>query len=257
MHQFFVGSDQIGENEIRITGGDVRHIRDALRLHPGDQISVSDGSSLIYRCEIAEVSKDSVLAKILWQQEMDTELPCAVSLFQGLPKSDKMEWIIQKAVELGAWEIVPMETKRSVVKLYGGRAETKIRRWSAVSESAAKQSGRTIVPQIRPVMTFAQAVRYASGFDRKFIPYERANGIGETRSAFAQIRAGESVAVFIGPEGGFDESEIALAREAGILPVTLGRRILRTETAGMTVLSILMFQLETERKVADSGEPVL
>ncbi len=244
MHHFFAGPDQIGENEITITGGDVPHIKTVLRLKCGDQISVSDNDGVNYRCEIAEIGSVAVKAKILWAQEADTELPCRISLLQALPKSDKMELIIQKAVELGAFEIVPVASARSVVKLNDQRAAAKVGRWNAIARSAAEQAKRSIIPEVKPVLSFADAAAYAAGMDRKLIPYERAGDMNRTRELFAGISPGDSVAVFIGPEGGFTEEEIAIAREASVEPVTLGRRILRTETAGMTVLSILMYLLE-------------
>lgn len=249
MHHFFVNADQIGEKEIRITGSDVNHIRNVLRIRPGEQITVSDSDATTWRCEISQVQEMAVTARILWSQAADTELPCRITLFQGLPKADKMELIIQKAVELGACEIVPVATRRSVVKLDAGKALTKQKRWNAIAKSAAKQAKRTIIPEVKPVMTMEEAVRSASSMNRKFIPYELARGMDATREAFGSIHAGDSVAIFIGPEGGFEEQEIALAEKAGILPITLGSRILRTETAGMTVLSILMYLLEGQDKV--------
>lgn len=244
MHHFFVESGQIGEKEIRITGSDVNHIRRVLRISPGEQISVSDCDSVTYRCEVSRIEDSCVTAKILWSQPADTELPCRIVLYQGLPKGDKMDLIIQKAVELGASEIVPVATRRSVVKLDAKKAEAKQRRWNLIAENAAKQAKRTVIPMVRTVTGFDEAVRLASDTDRKFIPYELARGMEATREAFHAIRPGDSVALFIGPEGGFDEQEVALAEKAGFLPVTLGKRILRTETAGMAILSILMFQLE-------------
>ncbi len=244
MHHFFVGPDQIGEDEIRITGEDVNHIRNVLRIRPGEQISVSDGASVTYRAEVSGMGEDFVTAKILWAQEADTELPCRITLLQALPKSDKMALIIQKAVELGVSEIVPMATDRAVVKLDEKRAAAKVSRWNAIAQSAAKQAMRSIVPDVRPVMGFPDAVAYTAAFDCRVIPYERAEGIEHTRELFSSIRPGDSVAVYIGPEGGFTQEEIALARVSSIEPVTLGRRILRTETAGMTVLSILLYLLE-------------
>ena len=245
MYHFFVTADQIGEKEIRIEGSDVNHIRNVLRMTPGEQISISDGSQgKEYRCEIALIEEDCVTAKILWSQDADTELPSKFYLFQGLPKSDKMELIIQKAVELGVYEVIPVATKRAIVKLDKKKEESKRKRWNSISESAAKQSKRTIIPEVKPVMTFAEAVKYASSMDAKLIPYELAEGMEETRRIFSAIKPGDSVAIFIGPEGGFEESEIEQAKEAGIQPITLGKRILRTETAGMTVLSVLMFQME-------------
>lgn len=248
MYHFFVMPEQIDEKEIRIEGSDVNHIRNVLRMSPGEQITVSSGEGKTeYRCEIFQIEEDHVTAKIMWAQDADTELPSKICLFQGLPKSDKMELIIQKAVELGVHEIVPMATKRAVVKLDAKKAQAKGKRWNAISESAAKQSKRMIVPEVKPVMTFEEAVAYAGKYDKKLIPYELAEGMEKTREIFAEIHSGDSVAVFIGPEGGFDEAEIEAAEKAGLLPITLGRRILRTETAGMTVLSVLMFQLENDK----------
>lgn len=245
MYHFFVSPDQIGEREIRIEGSDVNHIRNVLRMTIGEQISVSDGQQgKEYRCEITLLEEDCVTAKIMWAQEADTELPSKIYLFQGLPKSDKMELIIQKAVELGVYEVIPVATRRAVVKLDKKKEESKRKRWNAISESAAKQSKRTIIPEVTSVMTFAEALKYAADLDVKLIPYELAEGMEETRRIISKIKPGNSVAVFIGPEGGFDESEIALAEDAGVKPITLGKRILRTETAGMTVLSVLMFQME-------------
>ena len=246
MYHFFVTPEQIGEKEIRIEGGDVNHIRNVLRMVPGEQITVSSGADKKeYRCEISSVEEDSVTAKIMWVQEADAELPSRICLFQGLPKGDKMELIIQKAVELGVYEIVPVATRRAVVKLDKKKEESKLKRWNGISESAAKQSKRMIVPRIKHVMTFKEAVKYADEYKVKLIPYELAQGMEKTRDIFGKIQPGDSVAVFIGPEGGFDEQEITLAEEAGILPITLGKRILRTETAGMAVLSVLMFGLES------------
>ena len=172
------------------------------------------------------------------------ELPSRVYLFQGLPKADKMELIIQKAVELGAYQVIPVATKRSVVKLDTKKAKGKLARWQAIAEAAAKQSKRRIVPEVASVMTMREAVGYARNMQVKCIPYELAEGMAHTRELIESIEPGQEVAVFIGPEGGFEESEIQLAMEAGIIPVTMGKRILRTETAGFTMLSWIMYQLE-------------
>ena len=155
-----------------------------------------------------------------------------------------MELIIQKAVELGAWEIVPVASRRAVVKLDEKKAQAKVKRWNAIAESAAKQSGRLRIPQVRSVMSFKEAADYGAGFDKKLIPYELAKGMEQTRTALGEIQPGDSVAIFIGPEGGFEEEEVKLASERGFAPITLGKRILRTETAGMALLSVLMFQME-------------
>ncbi|MCI7812501.1 MAG: 16S rRNA (uracil(1498)-N(3))-methyltransferase [Lachnospiraceae bacterium] len=247
MYHFFVDPDQIGEKEIQITGKDVNHIKNVLRMQPGEEICINSGQdNREYRCEIASLSEEEICAKIMWVEEVGMELPNKIYLFQGLPKSDKMEWIIQKAVELGVYEIVPVATKRAVVKLDVKKEQNKRKRWQGISESAAKQSKRTMIPQIHPVLTFEQAVEYARNLDVKLIPYELAEGMKKTRELFTGIGPGQSVAVFIGPEGGFDEQEVAFAMQCGVIPVTLGKRILRTETAGMAVLSMLVFCLEPE-----------
>ena len=193
MYHFFVDPGQIGPTDIAITGSDVNHIRNVLRMQPGEQITVSSGEDeKEYRCEIRALSEEEVTAHIMWVEETGAELPSRISLFQGLPKADKMELVIQKAVELGAYELVPMATRRAVVKLDAKKEAAKLKRCRIL------------------------------------------NG----------VQPGQSVAVLIGPEGGFEENEIQYAKEKGVLPITLGRRILRTETAGMTVLAALMMQLE-------------
>ena len=155
-----------------------------------------------------------------------------------------MELIVQKAVELGAFEVIPVVTKRAVVKLDEKKAAKKVQRWNAISEGAAKQSGRSIVPKVHDVLSYAEALEYARQMDVRLIPYEKASGMEVTRQAVETILPGQSVAVFIGPEGGFEEAEVEQAEEAGALPVSLGKRILRTETAGLAVLSVLMYHLE-------------
>ena len=155
-----------------------------------------------------------------------------------------MDTIVQKAVELGVYQIIPVAMKRCVVRLDQKKEENRRKRWNSISESAAKQAGRMIVPEVRPVMTFEEAVAYAADCDVRLMPYEMAGGMKETKELLAGIRKGQSVAVFIGPEGGFAGEEAELARKSGMELITLGKRILRTETAGMTTLSILMFLLE-------------
>lgn len=245
MHHFFVTPQQIGEKEITILGGDVNHIRNVLRMEISQELTVSNGvDSREYRCRIASISEDRIVADILWVQEVGFELPSKLYLFQGLPKADKMELIIQKAVELGAYEIIPVATRRSVVKLDEKKAQNKLRRWNGISESAAKQSKRMVIPKVMSVMSFDQALEYADKLDVKLIPYELAQGMEKTRKILAGIRSGQSIGIFIGPEGGFEEEEVDAAREKGAFVMTLGKRILRTETAGMALLSILMYHLE-------------
>ena len=245
MYHFFVAPEQIGEKEIVITGPDVNHIRNVLRMKPGEQVRLCTGlDNKDYRCEISQIEEDCVRASIMWVEESGVELPSRIYLFQGLPKSDKMELIIQKAVELGVYQIIPMATKRAVVKLDVKKEENKRKRWNAISESAAKQSKRMIIPEVTPVMTFAQALEYAGSLNVNLLPYERAENMEKTRQIIGSIQPGESVGIFIGPEGGFDEAEVEQALSLGMRAITLGRKILRTETAGMMVLSVLTFCLE-------------
>ena len=248
MHHFFVKPEQIGEREICITGSDVNHIRNVLRMSPGDELRVRTGEDQKdYKCRITEISASCVTAAILYVEEIGAELPSDIYLFQGLPKSDKMEWIIQKAVELGVHEVIPVETRRSVVHLEGSRAQNKVRRWQAIAESAANQSKRTLMPRVGDILTFKQALARAAELDVLLIPWELSSDIEHTRQILDHIEPGQSVGIFIGPEGGFEESEVQEAIDVGAHSVTLGRRILRTETAGMTVLSYLMLRLDTDR----------
>ena len=143
-----------------------------------------------------------------------------------------METIIQKAVELGVYEVIPMAAKRCVVKLDEKKAKSKTVRWQMISEAAAKQSGRRIIPGVKNVMTMKEAMSYAAGMDVRLIPYEKAEGMEKTREMISSLKPGQDIAVFIGPEGGFEEDEVEMAAEAGVCPVTMGKRILRTETAG-------------------------
>ena len=246
MQRVFVEPYQIEEeaHRIHINGTDVNHIKNVLRMKCGEDVWISDGGDKEYHCQIEELGEDEVLLHILYVQEPEYELPNKLYLFQGLPKADKMELIIQKAVELGAYEIIPVATKRAVVKLDAKKAAAKQKRWQSIAESAAKQSKRNIIPHIHEVVKFGQAVDYAKDLDITLIPYELAEDMEKTKQIFETIQPGKSIGIFIGPEGGFDEAEIALAQENGISPITLGKRILRTETAGMAVLSVLMFQLE-------------
>lgn len=244
MHHFFVSPDAVGEEYITITGTDVNHIRNVLRMKPGEEILLSDGQGRDFCCEIDTLSENRILAKIMDDSYGGTELSSEFYLFQGLPKSDKMEMIIQKAVELGVKEVIPVATKRAVVKLDEKKAGKKIERWQAISESAAKQSRRGIIPRINQVMTFQEALDYAGSFDLNIIPYENFKDMTETKEVLDKITGNMKVGIFIGPEGGFDEAEVELAMEKKVSPISLGKRILRTETAGMAILSVLMFRLE-------------
>lgn len=246
MHHFFVNPEQVEDGLIRITGSDVNHIKNVLRIRQGEEMLVSDGTGRDYLCQAEEIAGLEVTVRILETEEEGRELPSRIWLFQGLPKSDKMEFIIQKAVELGAAGIVPVSTRNTVVKLYPKKEEAKVKRWQAIAESAAKQSKRSLVPRVSGIMTLKEAFDYveSQGFSVRLIPYEHEAGMDGTKTELDAAGPGQDIAVFIGPEGGFDEREIELALSKGVRPISLGRRILRTETAGLALLSVLMMRLE-------------
>lgn len=245
MYQFFVEPSAVQKEHMIITGSDVNHIKNVLRMRSGEKITaVDEVECRKYLCEIKGLEEERILCKIISMEEKNTELSAQIYLFQGLPKGDKMELIIQKAVELGCFEIIPVSCKRCVVKLDEKKQKSKVQRWQSISEAAAKQSGRAIIPHVQEVMQFSEAISYAKDMDVRLIPYEQAVDIEETKKLFETVKTGQKIAVFIGPEGGFEEAEIEEAEKAGVVPVTLGRRILRTETAAITVLSWLMYELE-------------
>ena len=246
MLHIFVDPAQMQGELLYVTGRDVNHIKNVLRLKPGDEISVRTGQDeREYRYGIEEFTDSEVICRLRFVKESDVELPVKVLLFQGLPKADKMDLIVQKAVELGASEIIPVQMRRSIVKLDGAKRAKRTQRWQAIAEGAAKQSRRAVVPLVREPMTMEEAVRYAgSASDVRLLPYELQPGDGSTKELMERIESGSTVSVFIGPEGGFEPDEVELARQAGILPITLGKRILRTETAALVVLSWLIYLLE-------------
>lgn len=244
MHHFFVDEKYIDNEFITIKGSDFNHIKNVLRMKQGEELLISNGVDKDYYCKIDEISHEEIRAKIYDIDKVGSELDTEFYLFQCLPKGDKMEHIIQKAVELGVREIIPVASKRAIVKLDEKKADSKVKRWNLISESAAKQSRRIIIPQVKKPMTFAEAVKYAENMDMSIIPYENYKDMNETRKIIDKMQSGMKVGIFIGPEGGFDESEIETAVKAGIERISLGRRILRTETAGMTILSVLMFKME-------------
>ncbi|MDO4621959.1 MAG: 16S rRNA (uracil(1498)-N(3))-methyltransferase [Eubacteriales bacterium] len=246
MFRFFVEQEQINDGQVVIIGEDVNHIRNVLRMKPGETVLIAAGDDWEYTCDILALDENQVLLKITDAQKPGKELPSRIYLFQCLPKGDKMETVIQKAVELGAYEVIPVASKRCIMKLDEKKKKTKVNRWNGIAESAAKQSKRMIIPEVHAVLSFKEALRYAADIDVKLLPYENAEGMAGTRRLLEGIAPGQSVAVMIGPEGGFDPAEVEEAAEAGFSAITLGKRILRTETAGMTALSILMYHLEQD-----------
>ena len=256
MYKFFVTNDAIGSDIVTITGDDVNHIKNVLRMQKGEVFYVSTGDDREYECTLESLADSYVTARIIDVHGSNRELPVKITLFQALPKGDKMETIIQKAVELGAYAVVPVASKRAVVKLDEKKKKKKIERWNAISLAAAKQSKRNVIPKVQEVVTFAQAMEMMQQYDKAIIPYENARGMAHARETILAMKNTQQIAVFIGPEGGFAEEEIQQAMDHNVEPITLGNRILRTETAAMTVLSVLMFALEQEEtdNPADTAE---
>ena len=252
MHQFFVEDEQVGKDFITVTGPDVRHIRQVLRMKPGEIVRISSKGGQDYKCRVMELTEEFVQMDIIDSAVAGTELKSKIYLFQALPKGDRMETVIQKAVELGVYEVIPVAMKYCVVKLDEKKAQAKIKRWQAIAESAAKQSKRSRIPTVHPVLGFEQAVSYAMQCDRRLVPYENEQGMKGTALALKKLQAGESVSIFIGPEGGFAEEEIAMVRDSMQL-LSLGRRILRTDTAAIATLSVLMLQLELQEEWEDGS----
>lgn len=243
MYNFFVNENQRLNDKYLITGSDFNHIKNVLRMTVGDAFLVSD-NGVSNLCEIEGFESESVIARIIEENYNDTSLPINIYLLQGLPKGDKMELIIQKTVELGVECVIPVEMNRCVVKLDDKKKKSKVSRWQAVSESAAKQSKCNKIPEITDVLTYKQALEKAKELDLLLVPYESKNGMEDTKEALSQIKKSMSVGILIGPEGGFDEKEIEFAKENGGKVVSLGKRILRTETAAITSVGMCMLYAE-------------
>lgn len=243
MHNFFVNQSQKQGNRYFISGVDYNHIINVLRMDIGDSFLVStDGKSDL--CEIESFDSDTITAVITEENYQNTELPLHIYLFQGLPKGDKMEFIIQKSVELGVYAVVPTEMSRCVVKLDDKKKKSKVSRWQSISESAAKQSKRNYIPKIFDVLSYKEALKMASELDLLLVPYENKDGMLSTKRVLEKLQNCKSVGIFIGSEGGFDDKEIELAKEAGGEIISLGKRILRTETAAITSVAMCMLNAE-------------
>ncbi|MGL4789860.1 MAG: 16S rRNA (uracil(1498)-N(3))-methyltransferase [Anaerotignaceae bacterium] len=241
MPRYFISPEWIVKDTATLQGDDAKHLSTVLRVREGEVVEICDGEGTDYNCVVTAVDKKEVQLKIVEKKESVSEPKTKITLFQGLPKADKMEQIIQKCVELGIEKIVPVSTDRAIVKIDKKDGDKKVQRWQKIAESAAKQSGRGIIPEICSVISFKEAISLTENFDGTIVPYEKetTNGIKE----FIKDFNGTTVGVFIGPEGGFSEEEIEIAKENGVFPITLGKRILRTETAGMATVAILLYEL--------------
>lgn len=250
MYRFFVSSEQLKEEVIALGGEDYNHIRNVLRMKVGEEVLLCDSGEKEYLSSITgyDTDRECVLLKITDVFGNARELSAKLTLFQGYPKGDKLDTIIQKAVELGVYEVVPVMMKRCVVKLDEKKAAKKVERFNAISLSAAKQSKRGRIPEVREVMNLTTALEYAKKMDMIILPYENAKGMEYAKQVIKDSVGREHIGVFIGPEGGFELSEVQQIEEIGGRIISLGHRILRTETAGMTILSLLMFQLEQDEE---------
>ncbi|MBB6217934.1 16S rRNA (uracil1498-N3)-methyltransferase [Anaerosolibacter carboniphilus] len=246
MNRFFVDKQNIVEDMQQIViddPDDVKHIQRVLRLEQGDAVEICDGQNMEYIAEISSMDKSVIRLNIVEKWAGSTEPPIEITLFQGIPKATKMDVIIQKCTELGISRIVPVITERTIVQLKDQKSEEKkVERWQKIADEAAKQCKRGIIPRIELPMVFSEAIKDIQDFDLTLIPYEREVSLG-LKGVLRQQVGATKIGIYIGPEGGFGEKEIEGAKKAGIVPVTLGPRILRTETAGFTALSILMYEL--------------
>lgn len=243
MAKFFVEQSDIEDEYVYLHDDNANHITNVLRLKSGDEIEISSGDGFDYLCELYEFSEEKVSAKILDCVGNESEPNVKITLYQGIPKSEKMELIIQKCVELGIDKIVPVSTDRSIVKL-NGKEEKKISRWNKISESASKQSKRGKIPIVEKVLSFQKAVEDAKLNNINIIPYEKEQKNSLKNLCKTLESNTKRIGVFIGPEGGFSDKEVNLAIDNDIIPVTLGKRILRTETAGFVTTTILLYELE-------------
>lgn len=243
MFNFFVQKENISNGIIYIDGGDFNHIKNVLRMKEGDTFLVSvDGKSHLSKIE--SFADNKVIAKVIEENYLDTSLPVEIHLFQALPKADKLELIIQKAVELGAEKILPVQTEYCVVKLDDKKSKSKVERWRAISESAAKQCKRAFVPQVEQPLSFKKMLEIVNTYDLFLVAYENEQGALSTKSALSKIEKGKKIAILIGSEGGLSQKEVDELKEKGALTISLGKRILRAETAAITALSVLMMHAE-------------
>ena len=244
MSKFFVNSNQIKDNKAILVGENANHIKNVLRMKEDDELSISDENGKTYICNIQEIEQDKVACNVLKEDLNNVETICSLEIFQGLPKADKLEHIIQKCTELGVKEITPVAMKRCVVKLDKKSEVAKVRRWQKIAESASKQSNRNAVAKINNPISMQNLVDKAKEYDILIVPYEK-----ETKTKLKTVlqnftKKTNKIGVVIGPEGGFEEQEIKALEEAGGKIVTLGSRILRTETVATVIASIVLYELD-------------
>lgn len=246
MYRFFVGPEQVDDKIIRIVGDDVNHIKNVLRLKTGTEVTISDGQGIDHYCIIGEIHRDEVVLTVQYSCDSEYELSKKITLFQGLPKKDKLELVIQKSVELGVYEITPVIMKRTIVKLDEKSKIKKQSRWQSIAAAAAKQSKRGIIPDVSVPISFGDMLKKLEMMDLVLVPYESAEGMKATREILSDLSRYDKIGIVIGPEGGFDSDEVTCLKEMEAKIISLGKRILRTETAGMALLSYLMIKIEED-----------
>lgn len=244
MPKFFVKNNQVNENTINIIGTDVNHIKNVLRLKIDDEIKICNvDEGINYKAQIVEINKENVKCNILEEIESNTEAGVHINILQGLPKAEKMELIIQKCTELGANEITPVEMERCIVKLDSKSASKKQERWQKIAEVAAKQSGRDKIPTINNVINIKNVCKMLTDYDIVLVPYENEKTVTLKEVLNKLPRKNLKIAIIIGPEGGFEEKEIQMLEQNNCKIVTLGNRILRTETVAIAMTSVIMYEL--------------
>ena len=248
MPKFFVTSNEIENDKIKIKGTDVNHIKNVLRAKIEEKIDICNTDEMKdYECKIEELTNDCVTCKIISEKQNASESNVEITIFQGLPKADKMELIIQKSVELGVNKIVPVDMKRCVVKLKDKDQIKKVERWQKISEVASKQCGRGIIPKIGQVMKIKEILNSIEEYDAVLVAYEKEenNYLKIELDKLKNVEKDKKkIAIVIGPEGGLEEGEVKQLQENGAKVITLGKRILRTETVALNMISILMYELE-------------
>ena len=248
MPRFFVKENQKQNNQITIIGEDVNHIKNVIRKQIGDNIEICNkDNKKSYKCEITKIEENQITTEII-EELISQEDNIIVDIYQGLPKADKMELIIQKSVELGANAIIPVDMKRCVVKLDSKSEEKKIERWQKISESAAKQCGRNNIPEVKHLVNIKDICNKIKDYDAMIVAYEneKENTLKQELTKLKNKQKNLKIGIVIGPEGGLEENDVKLLKESGAKIITLGSRILRTETVALNMLSIIMYELELE-----------
>ncbi len=244
MQKFFVREEQIKDNKIEIIGADVNHIVNVLRMRKEDKVQINNlSTSENYIAEIIEYSNERILCKIIEKIASKSETSIDIELYQGLPKADKMELIIQKTTEIGVKKIIPVSMERCIVKLDEKDSIKKVERWQKISEVAAKQSKRDIIPKIENPLKIADLYNKIQEYDLFIVCYEEEN-TKTLKEVLRNNKGVKKIGILIGPEGGIDITEIQKLKENGATIVTLGNRILRTETAPIVIASNIIYELE-------------